>query len=143
MLVFQLSHSSTALTSVSAAGYVARLTSTKSPGMFLRVAAELRKLLPNSRFVLAGRETHHGFQALMERFAEDLGLATRTKFLGFTARQDLHSLYSCLDLVFFPSMTQFETFGIVNLVWGRVHSSSRVLQAHGVFGSLCLGLGDS
>jgi glycosyltransferase involved in cell wall biosynthesis len=38
------------------------------------------------------------------------------KFLGFTARQDLNALYSCLDVVFFPSMTQFETFGIVNLV---------------------------
>jgi glycosyltransferase involved in cell wall biosynthesis len=103
-------------TSTWMAGYVARLTSTKSPGMFLRVAAKLGKLLPNARFVLAGRETHLGFQSLMEQFAEDLGLTSRVKFLGFTARQDLNALYSCLDVVFFPSMTQFETFGIVNLV---------------------------
>lgn len=63
------------------AGMVARLTSTKSPGMFLRAAAIIASQMPNVKFVLAGGETHAGFRLTMEWLASHVGLTSEVRCL--------------------------------------------------------------
>jgi glycosyltransferase involved in cell wall biosynthesis len=67
-------------------------------------------------FVLAGGETGGSYAASLRQLARSFGLDAHVVYLGFVSRAELPRLYTCMDVVLFTSVTEYETFGIVNLV---------------------------
>ena len=94
-------------------GYVGRLSSEKSVGVFLRMAADLLKIDPNLRFSVVG-------DGKQKRALKDLAFKTyrikkdRIKFHGFVERPLLPSIMATLDVFVNPSAYQ-ESFCLVNL----------------------------
>ncbi len=75
-----------------------RLQAQKNFPGFLLTAAALSRLLPESRFVIAGEGPD---RASLENLARQLGIADRVTFLGFVSR--MRELYLASDVLFFPS----------------------------------------
>ena len=75
-----------------------RLQAQKNFPGFLQAAAALSRLLPESRFVIAGEGPD---RASLENLARQLGIADRVTFLGFVSR--MRELYLASDVLFFPS----------------------------------------
>lgn len=66
---------------------------------------------------------------------------SQVSFLGFVPRAQLPGLYACLDVVLFPSMTKFETFGIVNTVRsGPILPSPRLTYCYAVQEAMLMGV---
>ena len=128
-------------------GFVARVTSTKGPGMFVRAAAEVVKRLPNARFVMVGQPRQHVYMEHLQWLVDKLGLTRhvrvrrmhptppplfaclthvcvcavfccvcQVRMFGFLPRHELMDLYACMDVLLCTSLTNYETFGIVNAV---------------------------
>jgi glycogen synthase len=55
-------------------GMIARLTSTKSPGLFIRAAALVLDQFPTAQFVFAGAPTEPSYVAAVQWLARSLGM---------------------------------------------------------------------
>jgi len=78
-------------------GWVANFTENKRPGLFLRLAAEIKKERPDYRFVVVGHEAWGGpvTRASLEQLSASLGLTDSLAFLGW--RDDIPRLLKCFD----------------------------------------------
>lgn len=89
-------------------GIVARLVPIKAHDVFLEAAAEVRRRVPNARFVIVGDGER---RAELEARARELGLADRTHFLGW--RRDLRRIYADLDVVVLSSLNEGSPVAII------------------------------
>jgi glycosyltransferase involved in cell wall biosynthesis len=89
-------------------GIVGRFVPVKNHELFLRMAAELRRQLPNARFALIGDgETRPAIEAL----AEALGLSEAAIFTGFL--RDLRPAYSDMDVLVISSHNEGTPVSII------------------------------
>ncbi len=91
-------------------GTVGELTPLKGQEEFLRAAAEVRKLFPNSHFIIAGTDSSRGNKnrAFLERLIKELELTEHVRLVGWV--EDLAQLYCALDV--FVSASHTESFGL-------------------------------
>lgn len=82
-------------------GIVARLVPIKAHEQFFDVAARVAARLPEAHFVVVGDGER---RAMLQTLAADLGLASRTHFLGW--RGDLDVIYADLDVVALTSKNE-------------------------------------
>lgn len=83
-------------------GMIARMNErSKNHDLFLRAAAAVASRFPQAQFVLVG---DGAFRKQWEELAQQLGIATRTHFLG--ERHDIAKLLASLDVVVSPSRTE-------------------------------------
>ena len=85
---------------------VARLSDQKNHEYLLRVYAEIKKRLPNSKLFLAGSGEK---ETMIRQFAKEHNLEKDVILLG--SRSDVADLYQAMDMFLFPS--KFEGFGTV------------------------------
>jgi len=110
-------------------GFVARLSSEKSPGVFLQVAKKVREENKWARFVVVG---DGNFREEMERMVEVMGLADVVKFTGAIYGERLVSVIRGLDIIVNPSLRyESETFCIANL---EAMSMGKTLVTYGIGG---------
>jgi glycosyltransferase involved in cell wall biosynthesis len=88
--------------------FLGRLTAQKGPEWFLRAAALVRGLRPETIFVVAG--SGELLPEMVERAAE-LGLASSLFFTGFLSGDDISRAYAMADVFVMPSVS--EPFGLV------------------------------
>jgi len=94
-------------------GFVARISSEKSPGVFLRVAREVSKQNMFARFVVIGGGS---MLADMKETAIAYGIDGVVTFLGAVYNEDLRSVMRGVDIIVNPSMRyESETFCIANI----------------------------
>jgi len=86
--------------------FCAKLQRWKGPMDLLEAFARAR--VPNSYLVFAGDGPE---RSQLEKRAAELGLADRTRFLGFVNQSQLPATYCAADLFVLPSL--FEPFGLV------------------------------
>ena len=55
-------------------GFMARLSPEKGPGMFIQAAAEVRRALPTSRFLVIGKPLSRAFHGALMAIRHKLGL---------------------------------------------------------------------
>lgn len=96
-------------------GYLGRLASERSPGLFLHVAAKVASVRSDVDFVVAGDGP---MRKAMEKMARSLSV-DKIKFLGSVDRAKVPAFLSSLDCLVNPRTT--ETFGISN-VEARLHN---------------------
>jgi glycosyltransferase involved in cell wall biosynthesis len=83
-------------------GMIARMNDrSKNHVAFLRVAAQLVTKVSNVEFLLVGDGP---LRPSLERMAQDLGLASRTRFLG--AREDIPAVLAAMDILVLPSLSE-------------------------------------
>jgi L-malate glycosyltransferase len=83
-------------------GMIARMNSVaKNHLLFLRAAAQLKNIIPQVQFVLAGDGP---LRSGLEREARELGLGNRVRFLGDC--RDVPSVLASLDLTVLPSASE-------------------------------------
>ena len=91
-------------------GTVGELTPLKGQENFLKAAAEVRKQVPNSHFIIAGTDNSRGNpnRAALEQLIKELRLAEHVRMVGWV--DELAQLYCALDV--FVSASQTESFGL-------------------------------
>jgi glycosyltransferase involved in cell wall biosynthesis len=87
--------------------FLGRITFQKGPDYFVEAAAEVLRVLPEVRFVMAG--TGDMVERMIERVAE-LGIGNRFHFTGFLQGEEIERIFSLSDLYVMPSVS--EPFGI-------------------------------
>ncbi len=90
--------------------FVGRITLQKGPDYFVRAAAKLSRLYPDTYFVFAGSGD---METQIMREVAGLGLSDRVIFAGFLRGADLEALYRAADLFVMPSIS--EPFGLTAL----------------------------
>jgi glycosyltransferase involved in cell wall biosynthesis len=89
-------------------GIVARLVPIKAHEIFLQAAAQIRRSVPEVRFVVVGDGER---RAELETLAGSLGLADRTIFLGW--RRDMRAIYADLDVVVLTSLNEGSPVAVI------------------------------
>lgn len=90
--------------------YVGRLKHYKRVNIFIRMASQISKKIPEVKFVIAGDgEKRKG----LENFAQKIGIADRIKFLGKVSEGKKIELYQQAWVLVNPSM--MEGFGITSI----------------------------
>lgn len=82
-------------------GTVCRLDPWKGVDIFLEAAAHVHSVLPDARFLVCGGEIdgHEGYEAVLRRKAEALGLRDAVLFTGWRYRHhDIPEVYGALDV---------------------------------------------
>ena len=97
------------------AGIVAALRPEKNHSLFLRVAASVAKLVPETRFVIAGDGPE---RAKLEGLAEHLGIASKVHFLGSVS--DIPGVLSMLDLFTLTSHNEAKPVSILEAMACRL-----------------------
>jgi len=87
--------------------FLGRITFQKGPDYFVEAAAQVLRVLPDVRFVMAG--TGDMVERMIERVAE-LGIGNRFHFSGFLQGEEIERIFSLSDLYVMPSVS--EPFGI-------------------------------
>ena len=87
--------------------FLGRITFQKGPDYFVEAAAQVLRVLPDVRFVMAG--TGDMVERMIERVAE-LGIGNRFHFTGFLQGEEIERIFSLSDLYVMPSVS--EPFGI-------------------------------
>lgn len=82
-------------------GIVGRITPIKNHPLFLKAAVEIRKQLPNARFVIVGDGE---IRAEIEAVVDQLGLREAVTFTGW--QKDLAHIYSDLDVLVISSINE-------------------------------------
>jgi glycosyltransferase involved in cell wall biosynthesis len=82
-------------------GYVGRIMPEKDLETWLRAAALVTQRMPQARFVLVGEGKNDGTLGDLKRLANELGIASRTYFVGY--RSDLIPVYGAFDLFLLTS----------------------------------------
>lgn len=83
-------------------GMIARMNDrSKNHVAFLRVAAQLVANVSNVEFLLVGDGP---LRPSLERMAKDLGLSSRTRFLG--TREDIPAVLAAMDVLVLPSLSE-------------------------------------
>lgn len=97
--------------------FVGRLQRLKGPDVALETLAHVRRSVPDARLLIVGGPSGSGSGRLevadLERWAEDLGLASAVRVVGPRPQEELPALYRAADIVLVPSRS--ETFGLVAL----------------------------
>lgn len=111
-------------------GGVGRLHYQKNFPLFLEVAAEVCRRLPQALFVIAGEGPE---RAALEDMARKLGIDSRLRFLGFVP--DMPELYQALDVLMLTShfegtpLTVLEAMAMgIPVVAARVDGVAEVLE---------------
>ena len=107
--------------------FVGRVTRQKGPRYFIDVAKEVRKYVPDARFVVAGDGDE--LPAIMARAAE-LGLGDRVFFTGGLDREGVEQVFRMADVCVMPSVN--EPFGLVALESVRAGTPCIVPRESGV-----------
>lgn len=111
--------------------FVGRLTGQKGPGIFMQIAANVHKKLPDTRFVMAG--SGEMLKQLIESGAYR-SVSGRFHFTGYIEREQLEELFCISDVFCMPSVS--EPFGLsaieaaafdVPMVLSRQSGASEVL----------------
>lgn len=89
-------------------GNVAHLRSQKGHEVWLKTAASVLQAIPNTTFVIVGREKQPGLQVELEGLAARLGISDRVRFVGF--RPDPYPYLASFDV--FLMASEFEGFPI-------------------------------
>ena len=100
--------------SVPTVGMAGRLRPWKGQERFLRVAAQIRRVLPEAHFVVAGGDpfaVEDGYVEHLPRLAHALGLQDRVLFTGHV--NDLRPMLAAMDVFVHPG--EPEPFGLVNI----------------------------
>jgi glycogen(starch) synthase len=87
--------------------FLGRITFQKGPDYFVEAAAEVLRVLPDVRFVMAGAGDMMG--RMIERVGE-LRIGDRFHFTGFLQGEEIDRIFSVSDLYVMPSVS--EPFGI-------------------------------
>ena len=118
-------------------GLVGRLASEKGVDLFLKAAARVLKVLPETEFVVAGEGPD---RAKLEALVQDLGLASNLRLAGRT--DDMPAFYQSLDLLVSSSRQEGLPIALLEamasglpLVATQVGEVPRLVQ-HGVSGLL-------
>jgi glycosyltransferase involved in cell wall biosynthesis len=82
-------------------GIVGRITPIKNHALFLKAAVEIRKQIPNARFVIVGDGE---IRAEIEALVDQLGLREAVTFTGW--QKDLAHIYSDLDVLVISSINE-------------------------------------
>jgi glycosyltransferase involved in cell wall biosynthesis len=104
-------------------GFVGRISSEKSPGIFVGYAIEILKVEPFARFVVVG---DGDFLSTMKNMATVKGIKYAFKFTGAKYGDELVDIMRTFDVLINPSLRyESETFCIANVevssglcVWG-------------------------
>ena len=89
-------------------GIVARLVPIKAHEVFLDAAAEVRRRIPDARFLIVGDGER---RAELEARARALGLQDQTLFLGW--RRDMRTVYADLDVVVLTSLNEGSPVAVI------------------------------
>ena len=120
-------------------GVVGRLRSEKGHSVLLKAFGDIVKILPNSVLLIVGDGPD---RVNLEEMAKELGIHGHVKWLGQRVPEEVHELYSIMDIVAVPSL--FEGFGFTAaeamavgkpVVASNVEGLSEIVQ-HGVNGLL-------
>jgi len=90
--------------------FVGRLVWEKGPDLVIDAMAEVQKVFPTARVVIAG---HGPYRSHLRRQIDDLHLHDSVQLPGFISDEERDHLYAVADLAVFPS--RYEPFGIVAL----------------------------
>ncbi|HEY53232.1 MAG TPA: glycosyltransferase family 4 protein [Caldilineae bacterium] len=90
--------------------FVGRLVWEKGPDLLVRAMADVLKVFPSARAVIAG---HGPYRDHLLRQIDAMQLQERVQLAGFVSDQERNDLYAVADLAVFPS--RYEPFGIVAL----------------------------
>ena len=106
-------------------GFVGRLTSEKSPGLFLRTARilELYKKKKTSSYDIQQQPLEFEFVVVgdgplrkaMEIISQRLGIESDITYVGWLDRTSIASMLQTLDVLINPSLRESETFCIANI----------------------------
>ncbi|CAM9801608.1 unnamed protein product [Ectocarpus sp. 12 AP-2014] len=111
-------------------GFAGRLAPEKGPGLFMVVAEALAQLIPSAVFIVVGDGP---LRTSLEAAAERMGIASRMHFAGWVDEGKLESLLAGMTLLFNPSLSQSETFSVVNI---QAMSAGTPVAAFGIGGML-------
>lgn len=120
-------------------GVIGRLRSEKGHSVLLNAFGDIVKILPNSVLLIVGDGPD---RVHLEEMVEKLGIYGHVKWLGQRVPEEVHELYSIMDIVAVPSL--FEGFGFTAaeamavgkpVVASNVEGLSEIVQ-HGVNGLL-------
>jgi L-malate glycosyltransferase len=90
-------------------GFVKHLLPKYGPDVMVEAFAEIHRLRPNTKLVLAGRGW---MQPQLERRVAELGLAGAVEILGRVPHDQVPALTRSFDLMVMPSVYESETFGV-------------------------------
>ena len=94
-------------------GFVGRISSEKSPGLFIQAAAKIHAAHPFTRFVVVGDGK---FLAYMKSISDVYGVADAIVFAGAKYGEELVEIMRSVDIILNPSLRyESETFCIANL----------------------------
>jgi glycosyltransferase involved in cell wall biosynthesis len=103
-------------------GIIARLVPIKAHEVFLQAAVEVRRCVPNVRFLIVGDGER---RAELQQQAEQLGLDDAVLFLGW--RKDVRAVYADLDVVVLSSLNEGSPVALIEaMAAGRPVVSSDV-----------------
>src|SRR5688572_25517021 len=90
-------------------GFVKHLLPKYGPDVMIEAFAEIHRLRPNTKLVLAGRGW---MQNQLERRVAQLGLTGAVEILGRVPHDQVPALTRSFDLMVMPSVYESETFGV-------------------------------
>jgi len=90
--------------------FVGRLVWEKGPDLVIGAMAEVQKIFPTARAVIAG---HGAYRSHLKHQIDDMHLWNSVQLPGFISDEERDELYAVADLAVFPS--RYEPFGIVAL----------------------------
>jgi glycosyltransferase involved in cell wall biosynthesis len=90
--------------------FIGRLTQQKGPDYFLRAAQKVLTVMPDVKFVVAGKGD---MLDDLKELAEELGIKRKVVFTGFLKKNPLEKAFKSADVYVMPSLS--EPFGIAPL----------------------------
>ncbi|PIP74881.1 MAG: hypothetical protein CO135_03055 [Candidatus Levybacteria bacterium CG_4_9_14_3_um_filter_35_16] len=92
--------------------YAGRLAPEKNVDMMVKAAANLKKIIPEINFVIAGRGSS---EQDLKKLIEDLGLGNNSKFYGFIeSPQKFAELYNANDVFVMMSVAETQSISMMN-----------------------------
>lgn len=97
-------------------GFCGRIVEEKGIDVLLRAAPQVKKVIPNVQFLVAGDYNNIAGGSIYEELKSGIGWdESYVKFLGKLSTEELINFYYSLDLFVLPSTNSLEAFGMVQV----------------------------
>ncbi|TVY09777.1 glycosyltransferase family 4 protein [Paenibacillus cremeus] len=99
-----------------AIGFCGRIVEEKGIDVLLKAAPQIKQLLPNVEFIIAGDYKSVAGGSVYDKLKNEIGWdETYVKFVGRLDENDLINFYKSIDVFVLPSINSLEAFGMVQV----------------------------